>query len=188
MADKKISDFTALTSLATGDLLEVETVAGNSRKATADNVAKSLRGMGMDGAKVRKAAGLTAQNLTGTASVTWDSEDWDTGSYHDNGSNTERLTTANAGYYQVIGHLQLANVASGNWVQLAIERLNSSGVLQENIALLTVELTATISYFLNVVGTALFASGDYARLRVQVESDTSVDIQTNSYLEIRRVG
>lgn len=39
MADKKISDFTATTTLNDGDLFEVETVGGNSRKITAANVA-----------------------------------------------------------------------------------------------------------------------------------------------------
>ncbi len=34
MADKKISDFTAVTTLGTGDLFELETAAGNSRKIT----------------------------------------------------------------------------------------------------------------------------------------------------------
>lgn len=37
MADKKISDFTAVTTLASGDLLEIETAGGNSRKVTVAN-------------------------------------------------------------------------------------------------------------------------------------------------------
>ncbi len=38
MADKKISDFTATTTVADGDLFELENVAGNSRKITGANL------------------------------------------------------------------------------------------------------------------------------------------------------
>ncbi len=37
MANKKISDFTAVTSVAANDLIEIETAAGNSRKVTKAN-------------------------------------------------------------------------------------------------------------------------------------------------------
>lgn len=46
MADKKISDFTAATTLGTGDLFELETAAGNSRKITVDNLATEMRTRG----------------------------------------------------------------------------------------------------------------------------------------------
>lgn len=42
MADKKISDFTAETSAADGDLSELETAGGNSRKITIANLRASL--------------------------------------------------------------------------------------------------------------------------------------------------
>lgn len=44
MADKKISDFTAVTTLADGDLFEIETAGGNSRKITKANTAKAMTG------------------------------------------------------------------------------------------------------------------------------------------------
>jgi hypothetical protein len=42
MADKKISDFTAVTTLGASDLLEIETSGGNSRKITAANASIAL--------------------------------------------------------------------------------------------------------------------------------------------------
>lgn len=42
MADKKISDFTAVTTLADADLLEIETSGGNSRKITVANARASI--------------------------------------------------------------------------------------------------------------------------------------------------
>lgn len=45
MADKKISDFTSATSIADGDLFEIENVGGNSRKVAA-SVVKSYAAWG----------------------------------------------------------------------------------------------------------------------------------------------
>jgi len=46
MADKKISDFTAATVIADGDLIEIENAAGNSRKVTGENAALSFATLG----------------------------------------------------------------------------------------------------------------------------------------------
>ncbi len=42
MADKKISDFTEAATLAVGDLFEIETSGGNSRKITGTNLAEAI--------------------------------------------------------------------------------------------------------------------------------------------------
>lgn len=145
-------------------------------------------GVALDGAKVRKSAILTGQNLTaGATAVTWNSEDWDTASYHDNVTNSNRLTITNAGYYRVICLIRLDNVTSGNWVLVEVQRRNSSGVFQEIIGANTVSAPTTI-FRVQAVGTALFAAGDYVEVYPQVSADTSVDIHNSSYLEIQRVG
>lgn len=46
MADKKISDLTAASSLAAGDLFEIENTGGNSRKATVQLIADYLQSLG----------------------------------------------------------------------------------------------------------------------------------------------
>jgi hypothetical protein len=141
----------------------------------------------LDGAKARKASNLTAQNVTTETAITWDTEDWDTGSYHDNSSNTDRMTVANAGYYECTGQIELANVAAASWVNIRLARYNSAGTLQETVAYGGNESSVAGTQRVNVNGMANFASGDFLRALVQTRNDTSTDITTLSYLEIRRV-
>lgn len=168
-----------------GNYLQTQGAGANPAWAT---VSGSGGTSSLEGAKVRKSANLTGQNLTGAPTITWNSEDWDTGGYHDNASNTDRLTPPAAGYYQCTAQLELANTGTGNFVTLVIHRYNSGGVTQEVIASQTVEISVTGTYNLNVTGTGSFTVGDYAMVKVLVESDTSTDITTASYLEIRRIG
>lgn len=182
MADKKISDFTAATAIADDDLVEIETAAGNSRKVTGANL------RALNGAKVRKSVALTAQNLVGGHFPTFNTEDWDTAGYHDTVTNSNRLTPPVAGYYQCTAQLVLSNVATGNAVILQARRHNSSDVFQEIIAKEIVEISVTGEIAINITGTALFASGDFAAMAITVETDNSVDISTETYWEIRRVG
>jgi len=142
----------------------------------------------LDGSKVRKASNLTGQNVTTETAITWDTEDWDTGTYHDTGSNTDRMTVTNAGYYQCTAQLELANVAAAGWVSVRIARYNSSAVLQETLGYEVTESSVAITARLNVTGVGNFASGDFLRALVQTRTDTSTDITTGSYLEIRRIG
>lgn len=63
MADKKISDLTAITTLADGDLFELENAGGNSRKVTFANTKASIGGHVL----------ISKQTPTGTATVTFSS-------------------------------------------------------------------------------------------------------------------
>lgn len=187
MADKQIGDLTASSVIGSADVMHVA-IGGNSRKVTAADAAESFRELAFTGAKVRKSANLTAQNLTGTVAVTWNIEDYDVDGYHDAGSNTERLTCAEAGYYEFKGLLDLANVGTGNYCRLLIERFNSAGSLQEYVAIQMMEASVTGSFHINAAGECHMSVGDYCVLYAHVESDTSVDITTLSYFSVRRVG
>lgn len=140
------------------------------------------------GAKVRKASNLTGQNLTGFVAVTFDTEDWDTDTYHSTVSNTDRLTPPAAGKYMVSGYAELANVASGNWVRVVLSRYNSSNAYQEDIIVQQIELTITGTFQFSATGITHFNSGDYAKMNLQTETDTSVDITTNTHFAIWRIG
>lgn len=143
----------------------------------------------LDGVKVRKSSNLTAQNLTtGTYVTTWNSEDWDTGNYHDNVTNNERITMAASGYYQCTLQMNVANNNSASWFFVQIRRFNSSSVQQENIAASIAEISATPNSRTQVTGISNFSSGDYVIADLQVESDTSTDITTDSWMECHRVG
>lgn len=63
MADKIISDFTAATTLAAADLLEIENAAGNSRKITAQNAATALKDLSPATAWALAGAGQTATGI-----------------------------------------------------------------------------------------------------------------------------
>lgn len=141
------------------------------------------------GAKVRKAADLTAQNVTaGATAITWDTENWDTEGYHSTSSNTDRLTIPLGGKYVCRGQLVLNNVASASWMSVEIHRYNNASVLQEKIAWQMIEISAAGNFGLNLSGSAAFSAGDYAIMTAQVEStDTSVDIDTDSWFEIQRL-
>lgn len=56
-------------------------------------------GATFSGASVYESANVTG--LNGNQTITWDSEFFDTNSYHDTGSNTSRLTVPSTGYYRV---------------------------------------------------------------------------------------
>jgi hypothetical protein len=142
----------------------------------------------LDGAKVRKSANLTAQDLTAEAVVTWNTEDWDTGSYHDTGSNTDRMTVTNAGYYEAKGQIVLTNLLAGQWVLCRIQRYNSSNVVQETVCGMISSNPAVTTIRVNCSGECNMAAGDYVKLSAQVQSDTSADISTDSWLSIRRIG
>lgn len=141
------------------------------------------------GAKVRKAADLTAQNVTaGATAITWDTENWDTEGYHSTSSNTDRLTIPLGGKFVCRGQLVLNNVASASWMSVEIHRYNNASVLQEKIAWQMIEISAAGNFGLNLSGSAAFSAGDYAIMTAQVEStDTSVDIDTDSWFEIQRL-
>lgn len=141
----------------------------------------------IDGAKVRKASNLNAQNVTAGADVTFDSEDWDIGGYHSNVSNTSRLTVTNAGTYWCAVNIRVQNVTASTWVSIDINRYNSSSVFQETVGCQITSASST-TVKLNCCGDALFAAGDYIVAALQTASDTSIDISTISWFEIRRIG
>jgi hypothetical protein len=79
------------------------------------------------GVAVKKTAAQSINNATFTA-ITWDSEDFDIGSYHDNSTNNSRITipSGKTGYFLLSGVISFAANATGNrGVEL---RKNGSGV------------------------------------------------------------
>lgn len=118
MADKKISDFTATTSLAGGDLFEIENTGNNSRKITFDNIKAALS----RGALVTMAADQAAANYSAGAAIAFDSEGYDTDAIHDTVTNNSRLTVpSGVTKVKLSGSCYLSNVTGGSdcffWIQ-----------------------------------------------------------------------
>lgn len=138
------------------------------------------------GAKVRKASNLTAQNITSMTDITWTAEDYDSASYHDNSTNPERLTAPVTGYYHVDCTLVIGNVTAGNDILVQLRHANGGGHV-EYVALTSLSLTVTGVHYLNLGGDVHLTAGDYVVVAARLESDTSVDINTDSNMSIHLI-
>lgn len=178
MADKKISDFTAATTLASGDLLEIETAGGNSRKMTAAN-ARTYFKQGFRGALVKKASNLTGQNVTTQTAVTFDTDVYDTDGFHDTGSNTERLTVPSGVSYARLSYcITIANHTNDQWVSTSIQKSTGGGAASsdwDGTARQNVETGGGTVSISSVTPVVPVTAGDYFQLMIQVEADTSID-------------
>jgi len=194
MADKKISDLTAVTTVASGDLAEIETAGGNSRKVTASNAAKSFKSLAFSGALVKKAADQTAADYSSFGTVGWDAEEYDTDAYHDNATNNSRLTVPIDGYYVVTAQVGASNLTASDYFRIGFNHFNSSNVLQNQIGLPASPITeisnASPVICVNAVSAAILCvAGDYFTVQADTESDTSITIvAAQSWFSIRRVG
>lgn len=139
--------------------------------------------------RLRKAANLTAQNVTAAlTAVTWNTEIFDTHELHDSVSNTDRITPLQSGYWEFEGLIELANISTGNWVRAQIHRFDSGGALVEILGASTMEVSATGTFQISVSsGPCRMEFGEYAKLMLQVETDSLVDITTTSRFSGRRI-
>lgn len=168
MTNKKISDFTALTAPASGDFLEVETVAGNSRKVTVAN-------MRARGALVTKAADQTAANYSTAAKVAFDAESYDTDSIHDNVTNNTRLTVPTGiTKVRLSYNILLSSVTANSVLQAQILKNNSTAYIGNpatgDTSADTSPRWGAISPILTVV------AGDYFELELATGADNSVTV------------
>jgi hypothetical protein len=175
VADKTINDLTAVTSLASGDLFEIENAGNNSRKITATNAAKALGTLGFSGAMVKKAADQTGANYSAGAAVAWDAEVYDTDSIHDNVTNNTRLTTpTGATYVQVGCTISAVNVTAGSDMLLQLRKDGSS--IFDGMCQLAVDATATASVITICSGPIPVTGGTTYFEAFYINTDTSSDI------------
>jgi hypothetical protein len=113
---------------------------------------------------IRSSGSQTASNATWTA-VTWPSESFDTNGFHDNSTNTSRITipTGKAGKYSVTGFMQWDENTSGTGRYLAIYK-NGTSVFYTTT-------TPSIAYPCGYIFTTLDLSvGDYVEMFVYQDS------------------
>ena len=84
------------------------------------------------GVKCKSTVAQTISNNTSTA-LTWDSEDYDTNTYHSTSSNTSRITipSGTGGYYAISGYVTSDSQTSG-FVELQIAK-NGSAIASSTI-------------------------------------------------------
>lgn len=175
MADKKISDFTAATTVAAIDLIEIETAAGNSRKVTGTNFANSMATLSVRGALVKKSADQTGANYSGGVVVGWNAEIYDTDSIHDNATNNSRLTVpSGVSYVRVLGQAYLNNVASNSATYVYLKK-NGSQAFDGSVT--ATRYQATLVEIAQGISSPILAvtAGDYFEMFVSC-ADTSIDI------------
>lgn len=144
----------------------------------------------MDGAKCRKSANATAQNITAGAYITFNSNDWDTGNgspYHSTSSNTDRMTANNAGYYTCGGEIVLTSITADTWFYVEIDRFNSGGTLQETVCVQYSSVPTLTGVWANCSGIVHMNAGDYCKLFAQIQSNTSITITTDSWFSMTRI-
>jgi hypothetical protein len=168
MADKKISDFTAAATVASTDLLEIETAGGNSRKITVANF-KAHRG-----ALVKKSADQTGANYTTATAIAWDAEEYDTDSIHDNVTNNSRLTVpAGVPYVQLWASVTLANITTSLDMTLIIRK---NGAVFIGRGATTIEADTTTPSATAMTAVVAVSPGDYFEAYLTITTDTTVDV------------
>jgi hypothetical protein len=175
VADKTISDLTAATSIASGDLIEIENAGGNSRKVTASNAAKSFQSLAFRGCLVTKSADQTAANFTTGTALTFNTELYDTDAIHDTSSNTSRLTVpSGVSYVQVSGNIFLSNVTASEDVYLDIRK---NGV-QFVAGLPNIGTRSSLGFpRASIISSPMAVSpGDYFELFLTTTADTSITV------------
>lgn len=149
------------------------------------------------GALVKKSADQTAANYTALTAMAFNSETYDTDSFHDNATNNTRLTVPlGVTKVRLSGQVRIANGTIGDWAYLAVQKNGSlvwDGVPSSFIGDLTGG-THALTITSSVVDVV---AGDYFELYFQVESDNSIDITATrswfsievveTYFEVRRV-
>jgi hypothetical protein len=171
MADKKISDLTAVTSIATGDLFETETATGgNSRNVTATNLGKGLRSAAFQGVSVYRSSDLTISVANTPEDVSFDSEHFDTDGFHSTVSNTSRITMSGSGYCELTGFFR-RDTNTTTYSIVFVKQYNSSNTQLRVWRAMTA--TSTSAVWLTVpTGPVAFSSGDYFTMAVQSGTTT----------------
>lgn len=123
-----------------------------------------------------KATDQTAANYTTATAITFDTNDYDTDTIHDTGSNTSRLTVpADVTKIQLTGHAYITNFTASKYVSLYIYKNGTNTVYAGQGG--SVVLNDTTSADIQVMSSVLdVTAGDYFELYLQVETDTSISV------------
>lgn len=112
-----------------------------------------------------------AQSISAGAevAVTFDGEVFDTGTYHDNSTNTSRITVPTTGYYMFGGSVLFASVASAKALALTLKK-NGTTTLHQGYAQISTGLSG--NHGLGISTLLYLTAGDYVEL-MAFNGDTS---------------
>lgn len=170
MADAAITGLTAVTTALGTDLVELAVDPGGtplSRKITIAN----LTGIG---ARVRNSAAISINNNTLTT-LTFDTERYDNGAFHDNAVNPSRLTCPVAGIYVVTAHVRWQSNNSGH---RHLEFLAST----VSIGLLASPAVQGTTHGMSFAAIYAMSAADYFEVAVFQSSGIALNIEASSAL------
>jgi hypothetical protein len=178
--DEGVTETSALVSL---------NFTGAGVTATDDgfgNVAVNVPGGGtsFSGCMVHKSANLTGQNFVTATRITWDTEDYDTGGWHESVTNPGRLTVpSGVTMVDINAFVRNDNVTANSFSAIFIYK-NGSFIRMVNTS------TSNLERWLNITLQGYpVTAGDYFEIFIQTQSDTSTDILAGqSSFAIRAVG
>ena len=132
---------------------------------------------------------------TGAATViTFDSEDYDTNTFH--GTSTSRLVvpTSGDGYYRVTGRVRWSATAAAGWRQLRIEKNSAGTATTANIVGLTTvaAVTTSVVFDQEVTATVYLAAASYVEVFAATSENTTIATLAAAYdspsFEMYRIG
>lgn len=133
--------------------------------------------MAFSGALVHKAANQTGANFTTATAITWDSESYDVGGWHDTGSNTSRMTVPSGVTHVRLSARVTIDVLAGGATVFAWIAKNGD----TNAATRRINMPSAMRYMASGAahmtlhsGPLEVTAGDYFELYVLIAGDTSV--------------
>ena len=174
MANKRITDLTAATSVTGAEVFPFDNATPNSRKITAANLARSMAVLQFRGALVKKSVDQTAANYTAGANIAWDAEEYDTDSIHDLVTNNSRLTVpSGASYVRLSSGVRINNITADTYARLLITKggANAIGMGQTQVEAGTTTLYASV-----ISSVVAVSAADYFEINLTSETDNSIDI------------
>lgn len=133
------------------------------------------------GARVKKSVAQTDADYTTATAITWDAEDFDTDTLHDNVTNNSRFTIpAGVSYVEIGAHVNANDVTSGLFLALTLRKDGSTNIAIQRISTVNATNNLTVTS-----GPIAVAANEYYEAVLQVQTDTSINVGTTSAFWIR---
>lgn len=153
----------------------IESLSAAQKAAVRSGIGVNLRG-----ALLRLNAPLTAQNFTAGGTIPWEAAEYDTEGAWSLGVNPNRLTvpaSTDITYAKVSTSISLTNHTSDLWTILTIRKGGTHDWTYGGATTMEVGLTGPRMYC--ATPWVPVTAGEYFDLRIDAETDTSIDVGNN---------
>jgi hypothetical protein len=146
--------------------------------------------MALNGCMVKKAADQTAADYSSDTAITWDTDVYDVGGWHDTGSNTSRLTVpSGVSYVRLAANLGITSLATLANVFAWVTKDGDNNAATRHVNLpLVLEDSDSLSQYVSIVsGPVAVTAGAYFELRLLCSGDASVTLEDHSWFCIEEL-